>query len=166
MRDTGILGGVDELHICLLVVVLQRLETLLCQSLDALLLLLLRMRVERQNGLAQAGDTLLRGTADSDDLAAMRANDAELLDVLLLRPTLTLGALLPLRDLGGADVAELHLARSPEVRPVEGQQRPVHETLRYRGTELPLLVDDAQRLELDESTEFAVRGGWRVNELL
>ncbi|PIL30705.1 hypothetical protein GSI_06873 [Ganoderma sinense ZZ0214-1] len=115
MGDTGIFRRVDELHVRLLIVVLECLETLLRQPLDTLLFLLLRMRVERQDSLAQAGDALLCRTTDRDDLAPMRADDAELLDVLLLRPTLALCPLLALRDLGGTDVAELHLARSAEV---------------------------------------------------
>ena len=51
MRDTRVLRSVDELHVRLFVVVLQRLETLLREPLDAPLLFLLCMCVQGQDSL-------------------------------------------------------------------------------------------------------------------
>ena len=126
-----------------LVVRLERLERLLADALDALLLLLLRVRVEREYILAQARNAILRRAIRSDKLPPVRTDVGELLGVLLFRAPLTVHALLLLRH---ARAAVCRLARPPKVLPVERQHRPVRGPLRHQCVHLPLLVEHAQAL--------------------
>ena len=59
MGDASILGGIDKLHICLFIVGFERLQTLLGDALDTLLLLLFSVYVEVDNSSSETRDTIL-----------------------------------------------------------------------------------------------------------
>jgi hypothetical protein len=88
MRDACVPRRVDELHVCLLVISLQHLQTLLGDAFDTLLFLLLCIDMIIEYGSTEFDDSVLRGAVGSENLPPMIADNAELFNVLMLRTTL------------------------------------------------------------------------------
>src|SRR5260370_33342492 len=100
MGDACILGSVDKFHISFFIICFEGLETLLGNALDTLLLFAFGMGVERQDGFTEADDTVRCSAVHGRNFSAMSADDAELFNMLLLRATLALNALLAVKALG------------------------------------------------------------------
>lgn len=162
VRDARVLRCVDELHVRLLVVRLERLQPFFRDALDALLLLLLRVRVEREHRAPEARHAVRRRAPDSLDLLPVRRDHVELLDVLLLRAALALRALAPLELLGRPRVLEVRLADPAEVDPVEREERPVRQALCDLRAHRALLVEQPEALELDQRPDLSVRAHLRL----
>ncbi|PPQ66781.1 hypothetical protein CVT26_009767 [Gymnopilus dilepis] len=102
---------------------------------------------------------VLGGTVDGDDLLAVGADDAELLDVLVLGPPFSLEALSALELLDGAGVPDGGLAGLAELEAVEGEHGAVDEALGDLSSHGALLVEHAEGLELDEGSGAGVDEG-------
>src|SRR6266702_2901579 len=134
MRDASVFGGVDEFHISLLIVCLESLETLVGNALNTLLFLAFCMCVERENGLAQAHDTILCRAIHRKHLPPVSTDDAELLDMLLLSTSLAINALLALEILCHVGVTYRWLPCAAEIRAIKWEQGTMREALGDHGT--------------------------------
>jgi hypothetical protein len=77
------------------------------------------MGVERQDDFTEADDEVMCSTIHGKNFAAMSADDAELFDMLLLRPSLAINVLLALEVLGYVGITYCGFAHTMEIRAVE-----------------------------------------------
>jgi hypothetical protein len=158
MRDACVPRRVDELHVCLLVISLQHLQTLLGDAFDTLLFLLLCIDMIIEYGSTEFDDSVLRGAVGSENLPPMIADNAELFDVLMLRATLAVNALPAFVLFCRANIAQKGFADTTEICTAEGQERAMGQTLSNEGAESTLLVKDLERFEFDHGAKLSMSG--------
>jgi hypothetical protein len=154
MGDSGVLGGVDETHVGFLVVVFERLETLLRDPLDPLLLLSLGVGVIRHDKLAELLPSVEVRGSSSDELLSVVADHLDVVELLLLDLLFPLLPEPPLDLLRRPRVSERLFLRPPKLGSVSRNGGGRVEASNDVFSEVPLLLKQLKRLELDERSHF------------